>query len=77
MAHKNKVIRSINAEGENRCVDILHHPDGAFGYCEYRRDPEDARGWHPVGAPPRFDHPTAQAALDQALQDVVWLRLFV
>ena len=41
MAHLNKVIRSINAPGDARCVDLFARPDGSFGFEEYRRDPED------------------------------------
>jgi hypothetical protein len=39
-----------NAEA-NRCIDILVHGDGAFGFEEYRRDPEDAGGWTLVAYP--------------------------
>ena len=49
MAHVNKVIRSINAEGAPLCVDVFRRPDGSFGFEEFRRDPEDGRGWYPVG----------------------------
>ena len=46
---KNKVLQSINQEGELRCIDVFLRPDGTFGFEEYRRDPEDGRGWFPVG----------------------------
>ncbi|NQW09880.1 MAG: hypothetical protein HQ481_08395 [Alphaproteobacteria bacterium] len=49
MAHKNKVLTSINFEGEGRCVDIFVRPDGTFGFEEFRRDIEDGRGWFPIG----------------------------
>ncbi|MCG8361604.1 MAG: hypothetical protein MI920_39105 [Kiloniellales bacterium] len=44
-----RVLQSINAEGDTRCVDILVRPDGTFGCEEYRREPEENRGWFPVG----------------------------
>ena len=44
MRAKNLVVKSINAAGEDRCVDIFCRPDGTFGFDEYRRDVEDQRG---------------------------------
>lgn len=73
MAHLNKVVRSVTAPGGLVCVDIVQAPDGAFGFAQYRRDPEDGRGWHLIGAPgdPAFDSfDTAWAA---ACRDVAWL----
>lgn len=49
LAHMNKVVRSVNAPGEQRCVDIFRDAQGRFGYAEYRRDPEDGSGWYPTG----------------------------
>lgn len=43
------VVSSINACGDARCVDIFRRTDGTFGFEEYRRDPEDARGWYAIG----------------------------
>lgn len=73
MAHLNTVIASINAPGETLCVDILRSPEGKFGFQQYRRDPEDGRGWHPIGASAQFRFDSADAALDQAHRDVPWL----
>ena len=49
MAHANKVSRSIETGDGGRCVDIFVRPDGSWGFEEYRRDVEDARGWFPIG----------------------------
>lgn len=49
MAHKNKVMASFNALDGSFCVDIFQRPDGTFGFDEFRRDPEDLRGWFSVG----------------------------
>jgi len=73
MAHLNTVMLSINAPGETLCVDILRSPDGRFGYQQYRRDPEDGRGWQPIAALVEFRFDSAEAALTQARRDVVWL----
>lgn len=49
MAHVNKVMKSIETEDGARCVDIFLRPDGTYGFEEFRRDSEDARGWFPIG----------------------------
>ncbi len=49
MAHLNKVVRSVNAPGDLLCVDIFRRPAGSYGFAQYRRDPEDGRGWQPIG----------------------------
>jgi len=49
MADKNVVIRSYNLDGDSQCVDIFRRPDGTCGFEEYRRDPEDGRGWFAIG----------------------------
>lgn len=74
MAHTNKVIRSINLDGETICVDVFLRPDGTYGFDEFRRDPEDGRGWYSIG-----HHGTASfGSFDQALADakakVSWLQ---
>lgn len=73
MAHTNKVIRSINQVGEGLCVDIFQRPDGSFGFEEFRRDPEDPRGWYPIGCHSDAVFPTADDALQTALQKIAWL----
>ena len=73
MAHENKVIRSINLSGGHICVDIFRRPDGGFGFDEYRRDPEDGRGWFSIGhhGGDRFDN--YEAALTAARSRIAWL----
>jgi len=73
MAHRNKVLRSIETPDGTRCVDIFRCPDASFGFAEFRRDPEDGSGWHPVGAPPQTGFPTEAAALAEARRWVTWL----
>ncbi len=46
---KNRVLRSIETQEGERCVDFFIRPDGSFGFEEYRRDAEDRRGWFPIG----------------------------
>lgn len=73
MAHKNKVMRSINAPGDLLCVDIFRRPDDSFGFEEYRRDPEDGRGWFPVGHHGAKVFITQDAAWQAACDHVRWL----
>ncbi|MEH6646388.1 hypothetical protein [Sulfitobacter sp.] len=49
MVHKNKVIQSVNGPDGFVCVDVFRRPDGSFGFDEFRRDPEDNRGWYSIG----------------------------
>jgi hypothetical protein len=44
----NRVVASFNNDGGTHCVDIFLRDDGSFGFEEYRRDPEDLRGWFPL-----------------------------
>ena len=73
MAHENTVLLSVNLDGETVCVDIFKRQDGSFGFDEFRRDPEDMRGWFSIGyhGDKRFE--TAEAALAHAKQTVGWL----
>lgn len=73
MAHKNKVMRSINMSGEHICVDIFCRPDGTFGFDEFRRDPEDPSGWFSIGHYGDTIFDSAEAALIAAKKAVHWL----
>lgn len=73
MANKNKVLRSFNLEGAHICVDIFCRPDGSFGFEEYRRDPEDPRGWFRLGDHGHLRFDSVDAALRAARVTVSWL----
>ena len=73
VAPKNTVLKSINAPGETRCVDIFQRPDETFGFETYRRDPEDGRGWFPDGAFGDNVFATEDKALAEAKTKVSWL----
>ena len=73
MAHRNKVARSLDSPCGTRCVDIHRSPDGAYGFTEYRRDPEDNSGWHPTGLESVETFSSLEAALDAARAGVAWL----
>ncbi len=68
-----KVLTSFENSAGDHCVDVFLRADGTFGFEEYRRDPEDGRGWFPLH---RFSHrlfTTAEDALAQAKSRVEWM----
>lgn len=73
MAHVNKVLRSINLEGETICADIFVRPDGTFGFDEFRRDPEDGRGWYSIGHHSTAVFANLDEAVAQARLTIDWL----
>ena len=42
-------ILSRNMPGDCVCVDYFQRQNGSYGFEEYRRDPEDNRGWFVIG----------------------------
>jgi len=73
MVHKHKVVRSFNMEGELRCVDVFQRIDGTYGFEEYRRDPEDGRGWFAIGYYGEQQFCSSSDALVEAQKKVLWL----
>jgi hypothetical protein len=69
-----RVIRSLHSVAVDRCVDILRHDDGTFGFKEFRRDPEDRGGWTLIGYNPRRTYPTEEEAIAAARTTVAWLQ---
>ena len=67
------VIRSIETSDGALCVDIFQRDDGSFGFEEYRKDPEDPRGWYPVGSYAAIRADNADIALNLAVARVAWL----
>jgi hypothetical protein len=58
--------------GELRCVDVFQRIDGTFGFEEYRRDPEDGRGWFAVGYFRELRFSSTSEALTEARKRVLW-----
>ncbi|NNE21638.1 MAG: hypothetical protein HKN11_03425 [Rhizobiales bacterium] len=73
MTARNRVLKSINFAGEDRCVDVFVRADGTFGFEEYRRDVEDGRGWFAVGFFDGLVFGSEKAALAEAGSRVSWL----
>ena len=55
-----------------RCVDILSHEDGSFGYVIFRRDPEDSHGWRRTEAPAKGRFAARAAAEAAARSAAPW-----
>lgn len=67
------VFASSEISQHDRCVDLFRRRDHTHGFEAFRRDPEDAAGWTPVGCYAGVVHPSAIAAFDAAATAVVWL----
>ncbi len=67
------VVRSIDNQDHDRCVDLFRRPDGTFGFEEFRRDVEDAGRWTPVQGYAALSYCDDRAALAAAIHSVSWL----
>ena len=68
------VVTSLHNDDVDRCVDIVRHPDGTFGFKEFRRDPEDSGGWTLIAYNPRAAYASEGEAIAAARAAVAWLR---
>ena len=53
-------------------MDIFRRPSGSYGFEEYRRDPEDRRGWFPIGYFGDAVFETEAAATHEARAQIPW-----
>jgi hypothetical protein len=67
------VITTLHNDVADRCVKIVKGPDGAFGFKEFRKDPEDAGGWTLV-SDAQSAYATEAQAVAAARAGVAWLR---
>ena len=68
-----RVLRSINEVGALRCLDVFLRDDGSYGFEEYRRDPEEASGWYPVGGQAGRRFSSQEEAEAAAREVIAWL----
>ena len=68
-----RVVASFNSSTGDHCVDIFARDDGTFGFEEYRRDPEDLKGWFPLHRYASRVFATDQDALAEAKATVAWM----
>jgi hypothetical protein len=52
---------------------VFQRIDGTFGFEEYRRDPEDGRGWFVIGWFGEQQFSTTSDALIEARKRILWL----
>jgi hypothetical protein len=69
-----RVVATLHNQSADRCVKIIEHRDGAFGFSEFRKDPEDAGGWTLVRESASVGCETEAQALTAARARVGWLR---
>ena len=69
-----KVLNSIQNDAGDYCVDIFRRVDNSFGFEEYRRDPEDGRGWFSLHRYAGLVFDTEADALAEARATVAWLK---
>jgi predicted oxidoreductase (fatty acid repression mutant protein) len=72
-AHVNRVLASFDNDAGDHCVDVFARDDGTFGFEEFRRDPEDLRGWFPLNRYSTQVFATEADALSQARVWVAWM----
>lgn len=69
-----RAVLSLHNDEVDRCVDIIRHVDGTFGFKEFRRDPEDRGGWTLVSYNPNAVFGGQEDAIAAARAVVAWLR---
>jgi GNAT superfamily N-acetyltransferase len=70
---KPRVVNSIQNQEADHCVDVFARDDGTFGFEEYRRDAEDARGWFSLDHYGTLVFASEIEALADARSRVCWL----
>jgi len=67
------VVISIEDDTGLLCVDVLEFKGHGFGFCEFRRDPEDPHGWRPTGLAHECTLNSRDLALVRARTAIGWL----
>jgi len=67
------VIKSFDSPAGDYCVDIFMREDGTFGLEEFRKDPEDLKGWFPLHRHTDKAFATDVQALAEARATVAWM----
>lgn len=72
-----RVLRSIEINTGDYCVDLFVKDDGSFGFEEFRRDSEDMGRWTGINYYSVLSFESEDLALKEALTCVVWLADYV
>jgi hypothetical protein len=70
--NKDIVLRSVNNDSADRCVDFFERGDTSTGFKLFRRDPEDQGAWTLTDADERR-FATYDDAVAAAVDSVEWL----
>jgi hypothetical protein len=67
-------IKSIEDAERLRCIDLIAHADGTFGFKEFRRDPEDAGRWTLISDYSALNCTTEEEAWRRAAAAIRWFK---
>jgi hypothetical protein len=69
------VLQSIEDTEGLRCIDLIAHDDGTFGFKEFRRDPEDAGRWTLIADYSELNCATKDETWRRAAAAIGWFKL--
>ena len=69
------VLESVQYSAEGLCIDFFEHPDGGYGFEQFRRDPEDQGSWTQLSYFSAQRFPTVPEAITAAEAAIEWLSL--
>lgn len=70
-----RVIKSLENNERNKCVDIIQTADGSFRFQEWRRDTEDVHGWFLLHDSQPCTYESEVSAVNAARTVVGWLAI--
>ena len=71
-AKRQRVTNSFENADRTRCVDIVIHDDGRYGFAEWRREPEDPGNWYRMADDGGVKFITDAEAIAAARLRVAW-----
>ena len=69
------VLESAQSSSDGLCVDFFEHPDGGFGFEQFRRDPEDRGSFTQVSYFSAQRFPSVLEAVAVAQATIDWLKV--
>ena len=71
---KVSVLYSITDVTETRCLDFFSRDNKTYGFEEYRREIEDAKGWYSIGGYKNLIFKNPKTAMSFANERVIWFK---
>lgn len=68
-----KVMSSVENRAGDHCVDFFVREDGTYGFEEYRKDPEDGRGWFSLRHYSHLTFGSEEEVMTYASAKVAWM----